>query len=198
MKPLCCFLQRLHVLKWECVCMCLCRPGTRRLRETCRWPRSVQTRPSGTTSWQPAGTSSFHFWPSSCSSSFSSTSAHPRAPSTSSERMASKTSWNCSAGRWSRRERNFLKKSRLQQIRTDIMVPKKFCQSKVRDQDKSLILNGNQVLKSAQHQNNPNWQERKVNLCLCVIRVSSLGCTGIRYYAIKSLKQGIQMIYTQR
>lgn len=93
--------------------MQLCRQGTRRLRVTCSWPRSVQTRPSGTTSWQLAGTYWFHFWPSSCSSSCSSTLAHPRAPLTSLERTASKTSWNCLAGRLSRRERNKKKKKQL-------------------------------------------------------------------------------------
>lgn len=84
---------------WVFVCMRLCRPGTRRLRATCSWPRSAQTRPSGTTSWQPAGTCWFRSWPSSCLSYCSSTWARLRAPLTFLEKTASRTSWTCSAGR---------------------------------------------------------------------------------------------------
>lgn len=95
-----------------CPWMHLRRPGIRRRREICSWPRSVQTRPSGTTSWRPAGTCWSRCCSSSCWCCYSSTWEPPRArlqaPLISSGRMASKTLWNSSAGRQEAANQNLI------------------------------------------------------------------------------------------
>lgn len=95
-----------------CPWMHLRRPGIRRRREICSWPRSVQTRPSGTTSWRLAGTCWSRCCSSSCWCCYSSTWEPPRArlqaPLISSGRMASKTLWNSSAGRQEAANQNLI------------------------------------------------------------------------------------------